>query len=155
MQTAKGAHFSDDRVYRYALWRVWTPHKPRAMFIGLNPSTADEIKNDNTITKCLGFADRWGCGSLVMTNLFAFRATNPKVMLAAPEPIGPLNDEFIAQFAQSAAFIVAMWGVDGAHLGRGATVRQQYPNLKCFGVTKAGQPKHPLYLGANTALVDY
>jgi len=90
-EVVSGATFSTDRVYRYALWRVWDAALPSFVVIGLNPSTADETENDPTIRRCIGFAKREGCGGLVMLNLFAVRATDPRVMMAHPEPIGPDN----------------------------------------------------------------
>ena len=81
------AVFSPCRTYRYALSRVWAADKPYALFIGLNPSTADETLDDPTIRRCIDFAKRWGYGGLVMANLFAYRATDPAVMKRAAEPV--------------------------------------------------------------------
>jgi hypothetical protein len=86
------AVFSEDRFYRYLLRRIWDSDKPMIAFIGLNPSTADEINNDPTITRCITRAHDSGYGGIYMLNLFAFRATDPKVMKAFPRPIGPEND---------------------------------------------------------------
>jgi hypothetical protein len=104
----KGADISANGLYRYSLWRIWEPTQPLVMFIGLNPSTADATTDDHTIRRCLRFSFDWGYGSLVMTNLFAFRATDPKVMLTAPSPIGSKNDRVITQWAQRASLIVAI-----------------------------------------------
>ena len=79
----KSAEFSPDKVYRYELWRIWDEALPVCMFIGLNPSTADETVDDPTIRRCINFAKEWGYGQLVMTNLFAFRATKPAEMMRA------------------------------------------------------------------------
>ena len=89
------AVFSPCRTYRYALSRVWAADKPYALFIGLNPSTADETLDDPTIRRCIDFAKRWGYGGLVMANLFAYRATNPSEMKAATDPVGVANDEWL------------------------------------------------------------
>ncbi|MCU7816788.1 MAG: DUF1643 domain-containing protein [Candidatus Thiodiazotropha sp. (ex Rostrolucina anterorostrata)] len=83
-----GAVLSPDRDYRYSLWRIWQPDDPYALFIGLNPSTADEYENDPTIRRCIRFAKDWGFGGLYMANLFAIRATKPKIMKAHHAPIG-------------------------------------------------------------------
>ena len=85
----KGARFSESRTHRYALWRIWEKGAPMVMFVGLNPSTADETQDDPTIRRCIDFAKRWGYGGLYMLNIFAFRATNPKDMKAAADPVGP------------------------------------------------------------------
>ena len=84
----KNAKFSACRKYRYALWRTWDESKPYVMIIGLNPSTADENKNDPTITRCINFAKSWGYGGVCVTNLFAFRATVPSDMKTSNDPIG-------------------------------------------------------------------
>jgi hypothetical protein len=159
-----GARFSDDRRYRYVLWRAWKAWSDaRALVvIGLNPSTADERIDDPTIRRCLGFARREGCGQLVMLNLFALRATDPRVMQADAEPVGPRNDATIRCWAGIDAIaggprplVVAAWGVHGAHRDRALTVRLLTPRLWCFGVTKDGHPRHPLYLRGDAPLVPY
>ncbi|NDP63754.1 MAG: DUF1643 domain-containing protein [Polaromonas sp.] len=141
------ATFSSCRQYRYSLWRRWgDPAGGYAMFVGLNPSTADETMDDPTIRRCIGFAQDWGYAGLCMTNLFAFRATQPSVMKAAADPVGPDNDQALLCMAQGAGVIVAAWGVDGAHQGRGDAVRVMLPNLHFLKLTQAGHPSHPLYL---------
>ena len=141
------ATFSPCRQYRYSLWRHWgDPVGGYAMFVGLNPSTADETMDDPTIRRCIGFAKAWGYAGLCMTNLFAFRATQPADMKAAADPIGPDNNQTLLRMAQGAGVIVAAWGVDGAHLGRGDVVRGMLPNLHFLKLTQAGHPSHPLYL---------
>jgi hypothetical protein len=150
------AVFSPDRMYRYVLSRRWA-EGPRALIvIGLNPSTADEREDDPTIRRCIGFAKREGCSGLIMLNLFALRATDPMVMRAHPEPVGELNDQWIRDLAtREAHVVVAAWGVHGEHRGRGAEVAAKIPNLLCFGRTKGGHPRHPLYLRADTALEPF
>jgi hypothetical protein len=143
----EGAVFSPCRRYRYMLARQWEYGTPSyAAFIGLNPSTADEVKDDPTIRCCVGFAKSWGLGGLVMLNLFAFRATQPKAMLAAVDPIGPDNDRHLAAYCDDAAFVIACWGRHGAHLGRATEVKALVPNLCCLALNKDGSPHHPLYL---------
>jgi hypothetical protein len=156
-----GAQFSDDRRYRYALWREWEsgPTVRSFVVIGLNPSTADESEDDPTIRRCIAFAKREGCGRLVMLNLFALRATDPRVMKAHPEPVGIDNDGVIWRRTQPSLgdqpIVVAAWGVHGVHRDRDMRVRQFAPPLVCFGVTKDGHPRHPLYLRADAPLVPY
>lgn len=144
----KTAVFSPDRTYRYTLWRYWGGLWPAeyAMFIGLNPSTATEITDDSTVRRCINYAREWGYAGLCMTNIFAFRATDPAVMKAQAEPIGPENNYYLAEMAKNAAVVVAAWGTEGAHMNRGEAMRQLIPNLHCLGWTKSGHPKHPLYL---------
>ena len=88
----QSADFSACGTYRYALRRIWLPAAPQVLFIGLNPSTADEKSDDPTIRRCLGFARSWGYGGLIVANLFAYRATAPSALREARDPIGPLND---------------------------------------------------------------
>jgi len=127
------------------------------MFIGLNPSTADEIQDDPTVRRCIGFAKRWGFGGLCMTNIFACRATDPIVMLAVPAPVGPENDKYLLECAQSAGLVVAAWGNDGTHLERDKQVLYllKHQTLFCLGETKLGQPRHPLYVNGKTAPILY
>ena len=151
----KTAEFSPCRKYRYALWRVWDESLPVCMFIGLNPSTADEVEDDPTIRRCINFAKSWGYGSLVMANLFAFRATDPKVMKAEPFPVGANNDYYLEELASKSSMIVAAWGNHGAHLKRADQVKALLPNLHCLKVTGTGQPSHPLYLKADLQPITF
>ncbi len=150
--------FSPCRRYRYTLWRDWNPlltENIYAMFIGLNPSTADETNDDPTIRRCISFSKAWGCDSFCMTNIFAFRATDPKVMIAEPNPIGDENDDWLVRCARKASIIVAAWGVHGEHMGRGKVVARMIPGLKCLGVTKDGYPRHPLYVRGDVVPEKY
>jgi len=147
---SRRADFSPCRLFRYTLWRTWDKQKPYVMFIGLNPSTADESKDDPTIRRCMGFAKAWGFGGLCMTNLFAYRATDPNKMKAWPDPIGLHNDAWLIRVATDAGLVVAAWGNHGNHLSRAADVRRLIDGMCCLGTTKQGEPKHPLYLSSNT-----
>lgn len=170
--------FSADRIHRYTLWREWAvptaslfytadphltyypgQHNQFAMFIGLNPSTADETKDDPTIRKCIGFAQRWGFGALCMCNIFAFRATDPKDMRKATDPIGDDNWRHVTKCALEAGMIVAAWGVNGAYKNQGECVlmwlRECGLGVKCLRVTNGGFPEHPLYVPYDTLPVEY
>ena len=153
-----GANFSPDGIYRYSLWRIWgEDNDPHLIVIGLNPSTADATEDDPTIRRCIGFAKREQLAGLVMLNLFALRATDPKIMLAHADPIGPQTDSVIRINCRtdSRDIIIAAWGTHGSHRGRGKQVADLIPNLRCFGKTKDGHPKHPLYLRADTPIIDF
>lgn len=141
-----GARFSPCRNYRYDLWRTWIGGDGYVMFVGLNPSTADERQDDPTVRRCMAFAKMWGYESLCMTNLFAFRATDPKVMKQASDPVGPDNNATLQRHASKAGIVVAAWGTHGSYLGRETMVRKMLPRLHCLRVTKNGHPGHPLYL---------
>jgi hypothetical protein len=147
------ALFSACGNYRYTLTRQWDRRKPSVLFIGLNPSTADETKDDPTIRRCIGFARCWGFGGIMMGNLFAYRATDPKDMLRQIEPVGQNNDRNLLDMADRADMTVAAWGNHGAHMKRADAVRNLLAGREVFylGLTGAGQPKHPLYLRHDTA----
>jgi len=147
-----GTIFSEDRLYRYTLSRKWVPDvAPRFInFILLNPSTADETQDDPTIRRCIGFAKREGFGAMVVTNIFAFRATKPHDLMKALDPIGLANDSYLLEVAQLAGGVILGWGNHGAFKGRDIHVftllggNSVHPYV--LGWTKAMQPKHPLYL---------
>ena len=141
-----GAKFSPDRVYRYDLWRTWIGGEGFAMFVGLNPSTADEIQDDPTVRRCIAYAKTWGYAGLCMTNLFAYRATQPQDMKMATDPVGPRNDLVLKERAGRAGVVVAAWGVHGTHNNRASAVRAMLPQLHYLRLTKDGHPGHPLYL---------
>jgi hypothetical protein len=144
----KSATFSPCRKYRYTLWRHWGSifTSRYAMFIGLNPSTADETNDDPTIRRCIGYAKEWGYGGLCMTNLFAFRATSPKDMKVVDDPVGPDNDHYLKFITESVDVILAAWGNHGAYRDRDEEVYKMIPKLSYLKLTKAGFPAHPLYL---------
>jgi hypothetical protein len=148
------ANFSSCRKYRYALWRTWDESKPYAMFIGLNPSTADETNDDPTIRRCIGFSKSWGFGGLCMVNLFAFRATEPRDMMSSIEPVGCENDLYIKRLAIDAGVVIAAWGNDGSFKGRSETVSAFLPDLKCLKMNKTGEPAHPLYQPGSTLPIN-
>lgn len=147
-----GAVFSPCRHYRYVLWGWWDKDKPYLMVIGLNPSTADETKDDPTIRRCKRFASDWGYGGLCMVNLFAIRATKPNDMLIHPSPIGENNDKWLERLSDKAGMVLAAWGNHGSHMGRNWDVRrliERTNQMKCLGTTKSAQPRHPLYVKAD------
>lgn len=154
----RGAEISRCGMYRYQLWREWDADLPYMVFIMLNPSTADAVEDDPTIRRCIGFAQREGCGGIEVVNLFAFRATSPADMKACDDPIGPENDDWILQSATHAenAHVVGAWGAHGTFKGRDVAVRKLLVDndvkLKHLGLTKQNQPKHPLYLRTDTQL---
>ncbi|MCC1480358.1 DUF1643 domain-containing protein [Roseibaca sp. Y0-43] len=145
------AVYSPCEQYRYLLTREWAPDLGRALFIMLNPSTATEVQNDPTVERCERRARALGFGAFRVCNIFAFRATDPRVMRAAPDPVGPANDAAILDSLPWGDRVICAWGTHGAHLGRGAQVeallRATGTPLFHLGLSKAGHPKHPLYIG--------
>jgi hypothetical protein len=145
-----GAAFSRCRRWRYLLWRRWDPARPAANFLMLNPSTADEWQLDPSCTRARLYAERWGYGALIVTNLFGWRATDPAVMKAVRDPVGRGNDRAIVRAARESAIVVCAWGNHGAHLGRSAEVRALLERARIqprvLRMNAGGEPAHPLYL---------
>lgn len=140
--------------YRTTLRRQWIGTGGCVNWIMLNPSTADDVFDDPTIRKCIGFSKRWGYSSLVVTNLFAFRATRPAdlkdlVKLDYARAVG-VNDAPLIEAATSADLVVAAWGIHGKLAGRDQDVLfrvlPEIP-LHCIGRTKDGHPLHPCMAG--------
>lgn len=144
------AVYSPCERYRYLLTRTWDSDGRKALFVMLNPSTATEVQNDPTVERCERRARALGFGAFRVTNIFAFRATDPRVMRAEPDPIGTENDQAIKDSTPWADTIVCAWGAHGAHLNRGEQVERLLRStdlpLYHLGLTKAGHPKHPLYI---------
>lgn len=144
------AVYSDCEKYRYVLTRTWNPAGKRALFIMLNPSTATEVQNDPTVERCERRARALGFGAFRVTNIFAWRDTDPKAMRAADDPVGPENDAMILEGCAWADQIICAWGAHGDHMARGAAMeavlRSTGLPLYHLGLTKAGHPKHPLYI---------
>lgn len=151
----RSATFSECGRYRYTLSRIWDDGSARVVFVGLNPSTADERVDDPTIRRCIAFAKAWGFGGVQVLNLFAFRATRPADMLCQPDPVGPDNDHHLTTYAVRAALVVAAWGTLGSHMARDRAVRALLPGLHCLRLTKHGHPAHPLYLPSDLRPVPW
>lgn len=158
-KSSRQVEFSEDRQYRYSLLIRWD-EGPLVQFIGLNPSTADEIDDDPTIRRCKGFAKACGGAGMVMTNLFAWRSTDPSALKKVANPVGE-DGRFITvsgmEFSNRNDFTlvstmlrcptrIACWGTHGNILYRAAKVKQLLTGLSCLALTKDGFPKHPLYL---------
>jgi hypothetical protein len=143
------ATFSDCGKYRYSLKREWDKDKPFVLFICLNPSTADDKNDDPTLIRCISYAKQWGYGGVYVTNLFAYRATNPRDMLSSQDPIGIDNDKRLRKLSKSAGLVVAAWGNHGKHIGRSDEIRKAVSNLYYLKLNASGEPSHPLYLKSN------
>ncbi|SPF80003.1 DUF1643 domain-containing protein [Pseudoprimorskyibacter insulae] len=144
------ALYSSCETYRYGLARRWSDAGD-VLFVMLNPSTATELRNDPTIERCERRARQLGHGGVMIANLFSFRATRPADLKAANHPVGDLNDDVTRLWHDHATMTIAAWGVHGAHLGRADQFRGLLPG-KIFhlGLTKAGHPRHPLYVPYDT-----
>jgi hypothetical protein len=144
------ARFSRCRRWRTLLWRRWNRAAPVANFLMLNPSTADEAQLDPSCTRARVYAERWGFGGLIVTNLFAWRATDPGDMKSVADPVGHGNDDAIIAAAREASLLVCAWGNHGTYLGRSVRVvaflRRARIDLHVLKMNGGGEPAHPLYL---------
>lgn len=166
--TKAGAIFGPGRTHRYRLWRAWGNPEHRCCFLMLNPSVADETALDPTVTRCVGFAKRWGFGALDVVNIFALVSTESLGLLNASDPIGPGNDKAITEVTGAASRVVMAWGshkkskaLASLVVTRAREVRaalhlansQKVANrewLGHLGTNADGMPKHPLYLASKT-----
>lgn len=166
--SANYAEFSECGTYRYVLRRRNddAPAFPQGpvLFIMLNPSTADENKNDPTIRRCIHFANRANASELMVVNLFALRSTDPRKLLKHKSPIGQHNDFMISELAfhvrKNNGIIVAAWGAHPAARERGEELASKFGPFKngtllCLGQTKSGAPRHPLYVKNNQPFEVY
>lgn len=143
--------FSDDRAHRYLLIHRWGVKKPRerlVMWIGLNPSIADEARLDRTLTRIAGFSKREGFDGFLMANLFTLVATYPEDLRVSRSPNSPESDYWLMHAAKISPMIVAAWGAGGTFQNRHNEVLEKLasPRLHCLGKTKEGHPRHPLYV---------
>jgi hypothetical protein len=175
-ETPNGAILSEDGVYRYALWRTFeldpelalraatigaivraaipvrSPVRPLwPVIVGLNPSTADASKNDNTIRKEIAFCKSWGYARLLKINVFGYRETSPAKMFAAQKAgldiMGPENRDWMMKAAAGADLVLCAWGVPAGALGWKTKnfLKQYTTQLAYLKLNQDGSPAHPLY----------
>lgn len=153
----RDAFISDCKRYRWWLLRKWAGGD-QVNFVMLNPSTADAFEDDATVRRCVGFAKRWGYGSLIVTNLYGFRATNPTTLRLIDDPVGDHNDRNIDNCATNANMVVCAWGNHAGMTRAKAVVelvKKANNNVVAFGITQKGQPLHPLRLPYSQQLQSY
>ena len=153
------AVISDCGTYRYLLRRAWNHDQPRALFVMLNPSTADAKIDDPTIRSCIRLCKSWSYGSFEVINLFGLRSTEPNVLLKARSPVGPDNDNIAEGAIGRSDISICAWGAHKVAKRRNRKmwelIIRHRPAAFCLGTTKAGAPKHPLYIKNGTALESY
>ncbi len=157
----------ENASYRYTLSRDIGRHSPglfeagstpgpqRVLFCMLNPSTANDLTDDPTVRRCIGFARRWKARELCVVNLFAARATDPRQLRRMADPVGAINDDVIRHEARTADLVVAAWGRHGSYLGRDQVVLEilsRQGDVWALGLTADGAPKHPLYVRGDAVL---
>lgn len=145
-----GAIFSECDRYRYRLWRVWDPAKPKVCFVMLNPSTATHEVLDPTVTRCKKRAEALGYGGLEVANIFALRSTDPKALYEVPDPVGPENFSAIVDAVKDCAIAICAWGGHGSFLNIGPMIKERlqqfYPGKAHYlKLNSDGSPAHPLY----------
>ncbi len=157
-----GADFSECRQYRYALWRIWDKTKPLVMFVGLNPSTANESEPDNTVKSVMRISKANGYGGFYMMNCFPFVSTNPDALRDYDKTFFQqhqfvLNNIKLKEIEAKCKDIVFAWGAFKVvkDLGRNKEMCTMFPNAKALQILKDGSPKHPLYCKSETQLVEY
>lgn len=154
----RDARLSPDGVYRYTLTRRWEAYRPTALWVMLNPSTADALVDDPTIRRCIGFARSWGFGAIQVVNLYALRSTDPSALKYHDAPEGPMNRYWLSVALAETSMTVAAWGANPLAQERGRELMQRSvlgPDVKCLGTTKAGAPRHPLYVSRSTEPQPY
>lgn len=156
----RDAVISDCGKYRYLLRRTWGGRQPRALFVMLNPSTADAMIDDATIRSCIRLSRGLGYGSFEVVNLFAVRATDPAEIAITTDPVGdPRNADTLCAALGRCDIAIVAWGAHPMAMQRTdlvlSTIRGYKPAAYCFGKTKAGAPKHPLYIKSGTPLQVY
>lgn len=167
----RSAVLSEGREYRYVLERIWDQRRDVVLWVMLNPSTADENRDDATIRRCIAFSQSWGYGGLAVGNLFAVRSTDPGGVIFAGDPVGPENDWYLESLASTSAMTVCAWG--GSLAGhsifqdRVSAVRDLLMSsaamqvldtpavIHCLGINADGTPKHPVRLPGDTRLRRY
>lgn len=153
----KGADFSEDKLYRYSLWRVWDEALPLVMFVGLNPSTANGETDDPTIRRCRSIAKNLGYGGFYMCNCFSYISTNPDMLKAETLDAAIRNATIMRRVADSCASVIFAWGNFPivAKSGIDKKLSEAFPKALALHINKNGSPKHPLYCKSDIVPVLY
>lgn len=156
-----GADFSKCMKYRYALWRIWDRTKPLVMFIGLNPSTANEADNDPTIDSVLRITKSNGYGGFYMTNCFPIISSESKIVrdwyYSLTGHYMAMNDMKLKEVSEKCDAIVFAWGNFKIikETKRDKQLAEMFPNAQALFINKSGSPKHPLYCKSNTKFMQW
>jgi hypothetical protein len=156
--SVSGAVFSGDRKYRYRLWRIWDASLPAVLFVMLNPSQADEHRDDPTLRRIMGFARNWGYGGVYVGNLFPLVSPYPSDLLKASRPRGRKNEQHLIAMLQQTELLICAWGnasvLKALPYRKGSAVLRQRPAF-CLGLNKGGTPRHPLYLRSDAKPIPF
>jgi hypothetical protein len=121
----------------------------------LNPSTADHERDDPTIRRCIGFGKTWGFGALAVGNLFALRSPSPATLRTCPDPVGADNEEWLARLIEESPLTIAAWGNHGRLFGRSGRLRRRLQRVHVLGITKSGEPRHPLFVHSSARPIPW
>lgn len=155
-----GAVISACGLYRYRLDRTVAMTGPVYAFFGINPSTADASVDDATVRKWIGFTKVWGGSRFIVGNVFAFRSTDVMALATVDDPFGDDIGDHVTAIIEEADILIPCWGrtdkappklQDAFDVLMDALVSSGKP-VMTFGLTKGGDPKHPLMLGYDTPL---
>lgn len=157
------AIISDDIVigpYRYKLSREWNPSRPHACWAMLNPSKATRERRDPTDKKVEKFTRAWGFGGYTIVNLAALQATDPDELALAEDPVGPGNPEHFWEAVAAGDLVVAAWGASypkslASYVAHIAHRMRDLYEPQVLGLTKDGDPRHPLYMPDATVLTRW
>lgn len=156
-EVKKDALISECGKYRYWLSRQWNEAAPFLFFIMLNPSTADDVENDATIRRCIGFAKRDGFGGIWVENLFSLRTSKPKELLLSADPVGPEGNTYFSRLYAVSSPVIFAWGAWQHLNGRDQAIMKMFEgcDIRHLGLTKGGHPRHPLYIPADQPLLPW
>ena len=157
-----GALFSKCRRFRYVLWRIWDQDKPKVMFIGLNPSTANETEPDPTITRVVNFASRWGYGGVYMLNCFPLVTEDPEYLemyLYQNNPFYTESENFerLKHYGSISDKVIFAWGAFKIVKYRewDKKIIKLFPEAQALVINKDGSPRHPLYVNKNVKPIKF
>ena len=151
----KGAVFSGCERFRFLLWRTWNIRRPKVLFIGFNPSTANDTIDDATTRKVISFSKKNGFGGVIMGNCFPFVATNPKELTDFSRL--EENDRWLRSLQKEVVQVIFSWGnfKEVGEKKRDEKMIQMFPKAKILAKNKNGSPKHPLYARLDAELLQF
>lgn len=126
------------------------------VWVLLTPATGDtEQRRRPTLERCIARSRAFGSSGLLILNLFAHRHTDPGTLRSATSPVGPANDDVLRALTHAAPRTIAAWGAHERLHGRSRAVAPHLAHPLCLGTTRRGEPRHPLYVAADEALVQW
>lgn len=106
------AVYSDDKKYRYSLNKTWDENKPKATFIGINPSDATELLMDKTVMNLMNHLIKLGYGKVEIVNLYAFRSKKQEGLKYRCNKQEESNNEYVGKALSDSELIIIGWRRD-------------------------------------------